>query len=287
MVKINLYDFYFLIKSKFKINGISNYDMEANWLISSHFGCSSTDIYMAKDIYVSKFQYKLFLDKISLRLKGYPLQYILGECFFYGRKFFVGEGVLIPREDTEVLCKTVIDILNSYNNYSSILDLCSGTGCIGITLEKETNITDITCVEKYDEAYNFLIKNMIYHSSNINTVKLDVLEFDSIIDNKFYDIIVSNPPYLNKSDICNLQRELEFEPINALFSDDSGLMFYKFIAEFWKRSISIGGVLIFEIGKDQHDAVTHILKINNFENISCIKDDNSVIRVIYGFKNKE
>jgi len=218
-------------------------------------------------------------DIVKKRSSGYPLQYILGEWEFYGFKFLVGEGVLIPRQDTETLVEYIISVANSIKN-PRILDLCSGSGCIAITLEKMLPNSTVCAVEFSKEALNYLTQNIKLNNSNVTVFEGDVLnkDFTNYFEN--FDIIVSNPPYLTKNDICNLQEEVKHEPNLALFGGDDGLQFYTSISKIWKKCLKQNGIISYEIGIGQENDVANILLNNGFTDIQTIRDLTGIIRVV-------
>lgn len=222
---------------------------------------------------------KSTLDKareiVFRRNNGEPLQYIIGKAEFYSLSFFVGNGVLIPRQDTETLVDEALDYIRK-NDCKSVLDLCSGSGCIAVAIEKNAPNCNITAVEKYDEAYSYLQKNIAASKSkNITAIKSDALKY-----NKYFDLVVSNPPYVNKSLKESLQKEVLFEPHNALFADDDGLYFYKKIAKNYANNCK---AIMFEIGEEQGESVSEILKQNGFENVRVVKDICQNDRVCIGY----
>ena len=212
------------------------------------------------------------------RASGYPLQYIIGNWEFFGRKFFVGEGVLIPRPETELLCETVLKYF-SRTLPPKIVDLCSGSGCIAITLAKELSGADVTAVELYDGAFAYLLKNNELHGNPVKTVKGDALEpFGS------FDCIVSNPPYITDEEMKELQTEVTFEPETALFGGTDGLDFYRAIAKNWFEHLNEGGMIAFEIGDTQGKAVEEILLENGYKNAGILKDYEGRDRVVTAIK---
>ncbi len=212
------------------------------------------------------------------RATGYPLQYIIGNWEFYGRKFLCGEGVLIPRPETERLCEFV---LKYYSRLKApkIVDLCSGTGCIAITLAKELNGAEVTAVELYDEAFFYLEHNNAMYGSPVSTVKADALEAFGM-----FDCVVSNPPYITEKEMQELQTEVTFEPETALFGGTDGLDFYRAIAKNWFEHITSGGVLAFEIGDTQGKEVKTILEHEGYKNVEVIQDYEHRDRVVIGIK---
>lgn len=214
------------------------------------------------------------------RKSGYPLQYIIGEWDFYGRTFKVGEGVLIPRQDTETLVDAAKEIQCEKN---VVIDLCSGTGCIGITLEKELG-AKVYAVEKSVAAANFLKENITLNSSAMTLVMGDALDNETASRLPEADIIVCNPPYLTSEDMNMLQKEVSYEPESALFGGKDGLDFYRGITTLWKNKLKSGGYFIYEIGMGQHTDVAEILVSNDFENITYKYDLCKIIRAVIARK---
>ena len=158
--------------------------------------------------------------------------------------------------------------------------MCAGTGCIGITLKGECPNSDVTLVEKYDEALNFTNKNAIHNNLNVKIIKGDVLNTEGA--DGIYDLIVSNPPYITDADMKVLQPEVKFEPATALEGGADGLVFYRHIAKEYKKHLAKGGVLAFEVGVNEAEAVIDIMKQNGFENVATRKDYGEVDRVVFG-----
>lgn len=210
------------------------------------------------------------------RLQREPLQYILGEWTFFGRPFAVGEGVLIPRADTETLVEAAISAAKPMQN-PKIADLCAGSGCIAVTLSLELE-TEVDAYEKSDAAFAYLTENIKKNGAKVNAIRYDVLQEPD----KKYDLIVSNPPYLTKEDMAHLQKEVSFEPEMALFGGDDGLDFYRAITKVWKNTLLPGGMLFYEVGAGQADDVAAILAENGFTDICTYKDLCGIIRVVGG-----
>ena len=215
------------------------------------------------------------------RRQGTPLQYILGSWWFYKYEFLVGEGVLVPRQDTEVLVEAALEFIEDIEN-PSVMDLCSGSGCIAISIAKEREDAQVTAAEKYNEAYQYLVKNINHNKANNVTPKLaDVLDapFGS------FNLIVCNPPYIPLGDKEDLSKEVLSEPHTALFGGEDGLYFYKEISKNWKQSLKPNGVLAFEVGINEAEDVAEILKANGFINIGFKNDIIGIQRVVFGTAN--
>lgn len=239
----------------------------------------------ASDICVCESDERRIYDMVNRRSSGYPLQYILGEWEFYGLPFRVGEGVLIPRPDTETLVETALEYCKSHEN-PKIADLCAGSGCIAVAVEKNTVNSQIYAVELSDKAYSYLEKNISLNNSSVKAVKGDVLCKNTADGFHELDIIVSNPPYLTENDMKNLQKEVSYEPQSALYGKTAdGLEFYRIIPEVWKKSLKTGGMIAFEIGAGQERDVSEILENSGFSDIRTYSDLSGITRVVSGRKN--
>lgn len=222
---------------------------------------------------------ELILELVRKRTEGQPLQYLLGKWEFFGYPFYVGEGVLIPRPDTEILVEQVLDICRGQKLSSPrIADLCSGTGCIAVTLKKQLPGADVTAVELSPAALDFINRNAELNSADIHIYEGDVLSRDTAAALGSFDIIVSNPPYLTQEDMDTLQEEVRREPSLALFGGCDGLDFYRAMTPLWKGSLKNNGWLCYEYGMGQHDDVKNILAGNGFENITLRRDLGGIIR---------
>lgn len=211
------------------------------------------------------------------RLNGEPLQYILGEWTFYGRPFSVGEGVLIPRADTETLVEAALSLASAVEK-PHIADLCAGSGCIAVTLARELSGSSVDAFEKSGEAYSYLTRNIARHGAAVRPFLFDVCASSAGL----YDMIVSNPPYLSAADMARLQKEVSFEPAMALAGGADGLDFYRIITRRWKPNLKNGGALLYEVGAGQSDSVSAILSENGFSDICTWRDLCGIIRVVGG-----
>ena len=210
------------------------------------------------------------------RAGGYPLQYIFGKWEFYGFEFLVGEGVLIPRPETELLVDTALSVLKKGG---AILDLCSGTGCIPIACAKSSGCRAYA-VELYDEAFSYLEKNIALNEADVTAIKGDALD-NSHFGEIAFDVITSNPPYLTKAEMNELQREVRFEPETALFGGNDGLYFYQRIFSLWKHRLKKGGIFAVEVGDKQAEAVKEIMEKEGFS-ARIIHDYAGIGRIVCG-----
>ncbi|NLZ45850.1 MAG: peptide chain release factor N(5)-glutamine methyltransferase [Clostridiales bacterium] len=225
-----------------------------------------------------------FEKMIDMRISGEPLQYIIGEWEFYGLDFNIGKGVLIPRQDTESLVDSVI---NQFKDKSiSVVDICAGTGCIGLTLEHYLNVNELKFIELHENAIEYLNQNIKKHNSKGSIIQGDALENATANKVENCDIIVCNPPYLTKQDMENLQSEVRHEPVTALFGGDDGLDFYRGITRVWKNKLNDYGTLVFEIVIGQEDDVMEIMIQHGFVNVRAKKDLCGVYRIVTGSYTK-
>lgn len=239
---------------------------------------------------ISEENYKKYIEIINRRASGEPYAYITGHKEFMKLDFKVNKNVLIPREDTELLVEQMIEIVKQKQNKSDvstpklrILDMCTGSGCIAISLAKILENIEVTAVDISEKALEIAKENAKNNSVEVQFVLSNLFEK---IDKKF-DIIVSNPPYIQTKVIEELQKEVKNEPILALDGGETGLNFYEEIIEKAPQFLNENGVLVFEIGYDQAIAVSNKMKENGFEDITVKKDLGNQDRVVVGYlKNK-
>lgn len=210
---------------------------------------------------------------INRRLNFEPIAYITNKKEFYGIDFYVNNSVLIPRAETEELIDLVKDYIkkNSEKNIS-ICDIGAGSGNIAITLKKLFENADITAIEISEKAMQVIKKNcenILQNKNSINIINADALSFTP--KNKF-DIIVSNPPYVALKDKDNLQRDLNFEPENALYSGYDGMDFYRNFFNIIDRYLKYSGAFFFEIGFNQGKELINICESFNIKNVEIKKD---------------
>lgn len=216
---------------------------------------------------------------VKRRSAGEPLQYILGEWEFYGLPMKVGEGVLIPRPDTETLIEDVLRLVKENSlNAPKIADLCSGSGCIAIALKHLIPAAEVYAAELSDDALYYLRQNAELNSADINIIQGDVLSPETAENFRDFDIIVSNPPYLTAKDMSELQTEVQKEPRLALYGGDDGLDFYRKMTPLWKNSLKDGGFLLYEFGMGQENDIAEILTQNGFDVLGFSRDGGGIIR---------
>lgn len=220
-------------------------------------------------------KYKQGIEKLS---KDIPLQYITNTQEFYGMKFKINENVLIPRYDTEILIEETLKLAKDQDK---ILDMCTGSGIIAITLAKNVEKANVFACDISLEALKVAKENNELHNANVKFINSNLFEN---IEEKNFDIIVSNPPYITEKEMQELENQVKKEPELALYGGVDGLDFYRKITENAKEYLKKEGLLIFEIGYKQKEDVSKILIENKFKNIKCVKDLQGLDRVIIGEK---
>ncbi len=214
---------------------------------------------------------KIINDKIN---EGYPLQYAIGKWNFYGLDLLVDKRALIPRYETEILVDLII---NDNSNNKKILDIGTGSGAISLALSKNLKDSKIIGVDISKNAIDLANENKI--KLNINNVEFKESDIFSNIEEKF-DIIVSNPPYINKEDFEKLDNKLYYEPQNALYGGEDGLYFYKKIIKNAKNFLNKNGKIYLEIGYNQKDSISDLLEEYGYKQIKSYKDFNDFDRII-------
>ncbi len=278
-----IFEAYNTCKNKLENAGIEDYVFESKQIIKRVTGYNNTQILSNFADRLTEFQQKSLDEIIEKRIMRYPLQYIFGEWEFYGRKFKIGGGVLIPRADTETAVETALELLKDTKN-PDILDLCSGSGCIGITLALEKKESRVYLAEKYDEAVNYINKNISLNKvKNATVVCGDI--YEGVLSENKYDMIISNPPYISADDMEQLPTEVKYEPATALYGGEDGLMFYRAITDIYRNSLKTNGKLVFEVGIGQAESVSLILKEQGFCDIGIKKDLSEIDRVVFGTVN--
>lgn len=202
-----------------------------------------------------------------------PLQYLCGSWPFLDFELAVGPGVLCPRADTEVVAEAAAQMLAGVQA-PKVLDLCAGTGCLGLGVKRFCPEADVTCVEKSPEAFRYLKKNAVsaLKQGTARAVEGDLFNYWQGLPEGDLDLIVSNPPYLTAAEMQQLQPEVAREPAMALEAGEDGLVFYRALAEHYQNALRPGGALALEIGWQQREAVTALLAANGWVDIACRKD---------------
>ncbi|MFW2504226.1 peptide chain release factor N(5)-glutamine methyltransferase [Clostridium diolis] len=268
-----------------KENGIDTARLDAELLLGNIIEKDRVYLITHKEDEVSKEDAEKYFDLIEKRRNKMPVKYILNKCEFMGIEFYVEEGVLIPRGDTEILVDEVLKIIEE-NQEMQICDLCSGSGAVGISLAHFRQNIKVDLIDYYPIPEKVSLINIEKNKleDRVFFIKSDLLE-ESIKNNKIYDIIVSNPPYIEACEIGKLMEDVKnYEPHTALNGGNDGLDFYRKIIDQSQYTLRESGILAFEIGYNQGEAVKLLMENNGFTNVKIVKDFASLDRVVVGIK---
>lgn len=257
--------------------------LDTQLLLGSVLNKDKLYLMVHNDENVSEKDKKEFLQLINRRKNNEPIKYILGQGDFYGLDFYVEEGVLIPRSDTEVLVEKVLSIIDK-DECINVCDLCSGSGAIGIALAYYRQNINVDAIDYYSITEKVTKKNIERHNlqERVKFIKSDLLE-EVIKENKKYEIIVSNPPYIKEEEIKTLMNDVKnFEPHTALSGGVDGLIFYRRIIDDSRKVLNKDGILAFEIGYDQGNSVKNLMEQNGYNDVQVIKDLAGLDRVVIG-----
>ncbi|MBQ2057959.1 MAG: peptide chain release factor N(5)-glutamine methyltransferase, partial [Oscillospiraceae bacterium] len=261
-------DLYLAARKRLKAAGIEAYDLEARLMISAVSEKSREQFFRDLKLYALGDTEERVETMLERRIAGEPIAYILGEWEFMGLPMKVEEGVLIPRPDTESLAELSIKLLRARNSTQGarVLDLCCGTGCIGISIASAVADARVVLVDNSMRALRTARHNVIRNSVQRNTtvIEADALRQPPMLLGRF-DIIVSNPPYIPSAEIHELDSSVkDFEPREALDGGEDGLDFYRAIIPRWTDILREGGYILFECGEGQADAIGKMLEKRGF-----------------------
>ena len=269
---------------RLKAAGKEAYAFEAELLLEKAAGLNRTALFLRGEEVLSEEVLTVYEGYLSEREQGRPTQYILGEWEFMGLPFHVGEGVLIPRGDTEVLVETILEKQQS-EPIKSILDIGTGSGCIPVSLGHYGKFEKIMAVDISPKALGYATKNAAENKISIDFYESDLFTNIPVEWKGKLDAIVSNPPYIPKKDIAELMTEVkDFEPMNALDGGEDGLDFYRAIVEQGREWLKDGGWLFFEIGYDQGEDLRNLLKEFGYTEVEIRQDLADLDRVAMGRK---
>lgn len=265
-------------------SGVENSRNEARWIFESVFENGREKLIFGLKDEASSSLSDEFLLKVSERAGGRPLQYVLGSWDFYGLTFSVGEGVLTPRPETELLVDFALDYLKDKET-PIVLDLCAGSGCVGLTVAANVPKASVFLLEKSDKALAYLSENKNQlKRRNAELICGDLFNGFEFFDIPKPDLILSNPPYIISSEISSLQKEVLHEPLMALDGGKDGFDFYRAIAEKWLPYCK--GAIAVECGEGQASQIENYFSSDCF-NVYSVKDFNGIERVVCGYVGKE
>lgn len=274
-------------RARLKKAGVEAAQLEARELVCYAADKSREQLYRDMSLYVSVELEKRVNDLVERRLGGEPVAYIIGEWEFFGLPLNISQDVLIPRTDTEVLAERGIEKTKLAGEGARVLDLCAGSGCVGLAVAANVPECRVVLGELSEGAIRTCKQNVRRNNLNARVTCLSVDAMESPSSALWdFDVIVSNPPYIPTADIEGLDVSVkDYEPLMALDGGEDGLDFYRAIASKWKTALRLGGTLIFEVGIDQAPAVEEILAQNGYEDIKTTADTRGIWRVVEGTIN--
>lgn len=279
---MKLKDLYIYSINVLKESGVENPSLDAFIIISFILKMPKEKILTNFEKEIGKDDVEKVLDFINKRAEGIPVAYLVKGKEFFGLDFYIEEGVLIPRPETEILVEEVLKRLPRDKKITG-LDIGVGSGCIAITILKNRPNVSMVGLDISDKAIEISNVNAKKHrvQDRLKVIKLSIFD-NPKFDFKF-DFIVSNPPYIQSKDYEMLQKEVKREPIEALISGKEGIEFYEKIIQLSLDYLNKGGFLAFEVGIGQAEKVKSMMQRCGFENIDIVKDLNGIERVVIGY----
>ena len=271
------------IRVRLREAGIEEFEYESWVFLEWIFGIRRADYYMDPDGKINPEKEELLEKMLAKRCERVPLQYLMGDCEFMGYPFLVDERVLIPRQDTECLVEKALEHLKAWHLTSlrrpEILDLCTGSGCIGISIKKLFPEASVTLADISEGALEVARKNAEELQTEVTLIQGNL--FENIKDN--FDFIISNPPYIPTKVIEGLMPEVrDHEPHLALDGAEDGLLFYRKIVRESVSHLKEGGMLLFEIGQEQGADLREMMEKEGFSQIEIWKDLAGLDRIVIG-----
>ena len=274
---------YLDIRNRLKKAGCAGASLEARELVCCGSGKTKEEFFRDAPLYVTPETEKAILALVERHLNGEPVAYLIGEWEFYGMPLDVSEAVLIPRPDTEVLASQAIEFVQTQGT-CRVLDLCAGTGCIGLAIAANAPECRVLLGEISEPAVRICRQNIRRNglTGQVTVMNMDALQPPPRAIGEF-QCIVSNPPYIPRADIETLDHSVkDFEPYLALCGGEDGYDFYTAIIRYWKDALVIGGRMYFEVGIGQADTVLRMMRAEGFGDLQIIPDLNGIPRVVFG-----
>lgn len=283
------HDLYLKIRMSLSSAGIEAAQLEAREILCAASGKTAEELYRDISLYTTEAIAEQALALQERRLAGEPIAYLVGEWSFCGLPFYVSPAALIPRMDTEMLAQLAMNRLKEHQGSTRVLDLCAGTGCVGLTVAALMKNTRAVLVDLSDGALDLCKRNIRRHKLTGRAVYLkgDALQPPSHALGQF-DVLVCNPPYIPTGDLAGLDASVkDFEPMMALDGGADGLDFYRGITSLWQPALKPGGHLLYEVGIGQAEQVAWLLVKAGYENIRITRDTGGIDRVVEGQRPKE
>lgn len=277
-------ELYIDVRKKLKEAEISAYSLEARLLVACAAGKSCDGLLANMNLYTSVDLEKKAAAFLERRLAGEPLAYITGDWEFYGLPIKVTKDVLIPRLDTEVLAESAITALRGRKMDARVMDLCTGSGCLGCAIAKELPAVRVVLADNSVKALAVAKQNVLANRLNprVTCIETDARTAPPMMLGSF-DLLVCNPPYIPRGDLAKLDASVrDFEPMEALCGGEDGLDFYRDILAHWRGVVRPGGLMMFEVGQGQAESVKALMRMAGATNVGCEKDTLEIDRVVYG-----
>ena len=276
-------DLYLDVRQRLRESGVEASTLEARELVCFGTGKSREELQRDSRLYASPEREAQVRRLVERRMAGEPVAYLIGEWEFYGLPLDISQDVLIPRTDTEVLAEQAIAYIQMLGE-CRVLDLCAGSGCVGLAIASQAPQARVVLGEIDDSALKICRQNIRRNnlSARVMPIQMDALEKPARSLGEF-QCIVSNPPYIPTGDIAGLEASVrDYEPHMALDGGADGMDFYRSIAEQWKEALAPGGRIYFEVGIGQADAVLRLMRSHGFGDLQIIKDHHKIPRVVLG-----
>lgn len=276
-------DLYLDVRRQLRESGVEASTLEARELVCFGTGKSREELARDSRLYASPEREAQVRRLVERRMAGEPVAYLIGEWEFYGLPLDISQDVLIPRADTEVLAEQAIAYIQPLGE-CRVLDLCAGSGCVGLAVAAHAPQARVVLGELNDSALKICRQNIRRNglSARVMPVQADALEKPARSLGEF-QCIVSNPPYIPTGDIPGLEASVRnYEPHLALDGGADGLDFYRSISRDWKEALAPGGRLFFEVGIGQADPVLRLMRSQGFGDLQVVKDQNKIPRVVLG-----
>lgn len=272
---INTAELFKELVDKLSISDENERESIVYWLLEYYLEVSKTDVLLGKEVTEKPVDWENIIRRLN---NNEPIQYVIGETEFFGRKFFVSPDVLIPRPETEELVQLIVAD-NSIPSSPTILDIGTGSGCIAISIAAEKPDATVVAFDVSDAALEVAQKNAVLNNAKVEFVKQDILKPDV---HKSVDVIVSNPPYVTNGEMAEMNANvLDFEPHLALFvENERPLIFYDAICEYAQKNLAENGKLFFEINEYLGNETATCVKSHGFEEVEIVKDINGKQRFI-------
>lgn len=276
-------DLYLDVRQRLRESGVEASTLEARELVCFGTGKSREELQRDSRLYASPEREAQVRRLVERRMAGEPVAYLIGEWEFYGLPLDISQDVLIPRTDTEVLAEQAIAYIQTLGE-CRVLDLCAGSGCVGLAIASQSPQARVVLGEIDDSALKICRQNIRRNSlsARVMPIQMDAREKPARSLGEF-QCIVSNPPYIPTGDIAGLEASVrDYEPHMALDGGADGMDFYRSIAEQWKEALTPGGRIYFEVGIGQADAVLRLMRSHGFGDLQIIKDHHKIPRVVLG-----